>query len=100
MPIHWSHKGLPELSALSDVERKDVWKKAIGQAYERWQTWLASAIVFILVMPAGGWLGSRFENTFIGMMIGGVLASAITERIVFQTARSHLKKTIARTDED
>ena len=95
MPIHWSYKSLPELSALPDAERKAVWKKAVWQAFEQWQTLLANAIVFILMALVGNWLGSTFGNTFIGMAIGTGLACAITERIVFQIARSHLKKIIA-----
>jgi hypothetical protein len=98
MPIHWSYKSLPELSALSDAERKDVWKKAIWQAYEQWQTLLGSAIVFILMVPVGHWLGSMFGYDFIGMMGGVVLASAIVDRIVFRIARSCLRKTIVRAD--
>jgi hypothetical protein len=77
MPIHWSYKSLPELAALSDAERKDVWKKANWQAYEQWQTWLATAIVFALMVFLGRWLGSTFGHDFIGMIAGGVLASAM-----------------------
>jgi len=98
MPIHWSYKSLPELAALSDAERKDVWKKAIWQAYGHWQTWLASAIVFILMWFVGLCLGSMFGHDFIGMIAGLVLASAISERVVFRMARSHLKKIIVRAD--
>jgi hypothetical protein len=98
MPIHWSYKSLPELAALSDAERKDVWKKAIWQAYEQWQTLLASAIVFAPMVFLGSWLGSRFGHDFIGMIAGGALASAIVERIVFRIARSYLKEIVARTD--
>ena len=68
MPIHWSYKSLPKLPALPAAERKDVWKKAIWQAYEHWQTWLASAIVFILMWFVGLCLGSTFGHDFIGMM--------------------------------
>jgi len=100
MPIHWSYKNLPELAALSDAERRDVWKKAIWQAYEQWQTLLASAIVFALMVFLGSWLGSMFGNDFIGMMAGIVPACAIVDRIVFRIARSRLKGIIARTDED
>ena len=99
MPIHWSYKSLPELSALPAAEHKDVWKKAIWQAYEHWQTWLASAIVFILMWFVGLCLGSTFGHDFIGMMAGLVLASAIVGRIVFRIARAPLKRIIARTDE-
>ena len=99
MPIHWSYKSLPELAALSDAERKDVWKKANWQAYEHWQTWLATAIVFALMVFLGRWLGSTFGHDFIGMIAGVVLASAIVDRIMFRIARSHLKRIIARTDE-
>jgi hypothetical protein len=99
MPIHWSYRSLPELAALSDAKRKDVWKKAIRQAYEQWQTLLASVIVFALMVFLGRWLGSMFGNGFIGMIAGTVPASAIVDRIVFRIARSHLKRIIACTDE-
>jgi hypothetical protein len=100
MPIHWSYKSLPELSALSDAERKDVWKKAIWQAYAQWQTLLASAIVFALTVFLGSWLGSTFGHDFIGMIAGAAIASAIVDRIVFRIARSQLTRIIARTGED
>ena len=99
MPIHWSYKSLPELAALPAAERKDVWKKAIWRAYEHWQTWLASAIVFILMWFVGICLGSTFGHDFIGMIVGLVLASAISERVVFRIVRSHLKRIVACTDE-
>lgn len=50
MPIHWSYKSLPELSALPAAERKDVWKKAVGHAYEHWQTWLVLPLALILMI--------------------------------------------------
>jgi hypothetical protein len=100
MPIHWSYRSLPELSALPAVERKDVWKKAIWQAYEHWQTWLVFPIAFILVAPVISWLGSMLGHGLIGAMTGILIASAISERIVFRIARSYLKKTITRADKD
>jgi hypothetical protein len=100
MPIHWSYKSLPELSALSAAERKDVWKKAVGRAYGRWQTWLVLPLAFIPMTLVGSWLGSTFGHDFIGMMIGVVIASEINVRIVFRIARSYLKKTIERADKD
>ena len=96
MPIHWSYKTLPELSALPATERKDVWKKAYSQAFEHWQTWLVLAVAYSLVAPVIAWLGSRFGYDLIGTMIGILIASAINERIVFRIARSFLKKTITR----
>ena len=100
MPIHWSYKSLPELTDLADAERKNVWKKANRQAYEHWQTWLASAIVFALMVLLGHWLGSMFGHDFIGTIVGVALASAIVDRIVFRIARSHLERIITQTDED
>ena len=98
MPIHWSYKSLPELSALSDAERKEVWHKAVGQVYGRWQPLLASTIMSSSVVLVGGWLGSTFGNYFVGLVIGVGIAGAIAERIVFRIARSHLRKTIVRAD--
>lgn len=86
MPIQWSYKSLPELAALPAAERKSVWKKAIWRAYEHWQTWLASAIVYILLWFAGIWLGSTFGHDFIGMIVGLALAGVISERLVFRCA--------------
>lgn len=100
MPIHWSYKSLPELSALSAAERKEVWKKAYSQAYEHWQTWLMLPIAFILVAPVISWLGSMLGHDLIGTMTGILLATAINERILFRVARSCLTKTIARADKD
>jgi hypothetical protein len=68
MPILWSYKSLPELAALPAAERKAVWKKAIWRAYGHWQTWLASAIVFILMWSVGLRLGSMFGYDFIGRL--------------------------------
>ncbi len=99
MPIYWSYKRLPELSALSDAERKDLWKQAVGQAYERWQTWLVSPILIGPTMFVGQWLGSAFGHDRIGLLIGLVLATPIAAQIMFRIARSHLKRIIARTDE-
>jgi hypothetical protein len=97
MPIHWSYKSLPELSALSDAERKDVWKKATGQVYDQRQTsWVLLAVTVLFVI-AGGELGSTFGNFFIGLVIGGVLAGLVSERFVFRSARSNVKKIIAGT---
>jgi hypothetical protein len=98
MPIHWSYKSLPELSALSDAERKEVWQKAVGQAYGRWQTLLASMIMSSSVVLVGGWLGSTLGNYFVGLVIGTGIACAINVRIVFRTARSCLRKIIVRAD--
>jgi hypothetical protein len=100
MPIHWSYKSLPELSALPAAERKDAWKKANWQAYEHWQTWLVLLIAYILVAPVISWLGSKFGHDLIGTMTGILIASAINERILFRIARSYLKKTITRADKD
>ena len=100
MPIHWSYKSLPELSALSDAERKEVWQKAVGQAYGRWQTLLASIIVSCSGVLVGGWLGSMSGNYYVGLVIGAAIAVAIMVRVVFRIARSHLTRIIARTDED
>jgi hypothetical protein len=94
----WSYKSLPELSALPAAERKDVWKKAVGHAYEQWQTFLVYPSAFILVMPVSYWLGLTFGHDFIGIMTGIMIAGAINERIVFRIARPHLKKIIARDD--
>lgn len=98
MLIHWSYKSLPELSALSDAERKAVWKKATRQAREQWQTLLAVTIVSVSMLYVGDWLGSRFGEYFLGLVIAGAIATVICERIIFRTARSYLKETIGRSD--
>jgi hypothetical protein len=77
MPIYWSYKRLPELSALPDAERKDVWRKPVQRAYERWESWLVLPIAFIVMYPIGSWLGSTIGNDFVGFMIPLVVAGAI-----------------------
>jgi hypothetical protein len=99
MPIHWSYKSLPELSALPAAERKDVWKRAVWQAYAHWQTWLVFPIAFILVVPVTYWAGLMLGYDSIGIVIGGTIASAIYGRVLFHIARSCLETIIARTDE-
>jgi uncharacterized membrane protein YedE/YeeE len=98
MPIHWSYKSLPELSALSDAERKEVWEKAVGQAYGRWQTLVAMWIIASSAVLVGGWLGSTFGHYFVGLAIGVGIGSAITVRVVFRIARSCLRTTVVRAD--
>jgi hypothetical protein len=98
MAIHWSYKSLPELSALSDGERKEAWKKAVWRAYERWQLWLATAIVWLLVVIVCFWIGSTVGHEFVGLVVASGLSSAITDRIIFRVARSHLKATVAHAD--
>jgi uncharacterized membrane protein YccC len=50
------------------------------------------------MLYVGDWLGSRFGNYFVGVVIAGVIATVICERIMFRTARSYLKETIERSD--
>jgi hypothetical protein len=89
MPIHLSYKSLPELSALSGAERKRIWRAAVSKAFEHWQV-QAGFLLTIPLMLAGYWLGSMIGHEYIGALIGGVIASGISERIVFRAARSHL----------
>jgi hypothetical protein len=98
MPIHWSYKSLPEISGLSDAERKDVWKKATDQAYGQWQTLLAMLIVCVPIPFVADPLGSMFGSYFLGLVVAAGIACVASERIVFQITRSHLRKIIARTD--
>lgn len=98
MPIYWSYKRLPELSALPDAERKEVWRKAVQRAYERWESWLVMPIVFILLYPIGSWLGSTIGNDFVGFMTPILVAGAISVQVVFRIARSNLKAIMERTD--
>ena len=99
MPIHWSYKSLPELSGLSDTERKDLWKKATDQAYGQWQTLLAMVVVAIPIPFVADPLGSMFRSYVVGLVVAVGVGCVLSERIVFQIARSHLRKIIARTDE-
>jgi predicted lysophospholipase L1 biosynthesis ABC-type transport system permease subunit len=99
MPIHWSYKSLPELSTLPAAERKEVWKRAVWRAAERWQTWLVFPIAFILVVPVTCWLGLMFGDYLLGIAAGGIIASAIYGRVVFHIARWQLKTIISRPDE-
>lgn len=98
MPIHWSYKSLPELSGLSDAERKDAWKKATGQAYGQWQTLLAMVVVSVPIPFVAAPLGSIFGSYFVGLAVALGVGCVLSERIVFHIARSHLRKIIARTD--
>src|SRR5215471_10754239 len=95
MPLHWSYKSLPELSALRDAERTDAWKKATREAYGQRQSFLAMVIVPFVMAMGGSWLGSMFGSSFLGLLIGIWLGAAIAYRIVFRIARSCLKKTLA-----
>ena len=52
MPIYWSYKSIPELAALSDVERNDIWHTASSRAHRRWETWASSVV--IALFAAGG----------------------------------------------
>jgi hypothetical protein len=92
MPIYWTYKNLPELSALSDAERKVVWRRAVRQAFESWQTWASAALIIPLVF-IGAWIGASIGHESIGMAIGAGLSGGITERVVFRIARSCLKTT-------
>ena len=98
MPIHWSYKSLPELSGLSEAERKDVWKKATDQTYGQWQTLLAMVIVSVPILFIADPLGSMFGSYFVGLVVAVGVGCILSERIVFQISRSHLRKIIARTD--
>jgi len=100
MSIYWSYKSLPELQALPAAERWEVWKKAIFEAYGHWQTWLVFPIAYILVFPVSSWLGSTYGHEFIGTTIGLLIASVISERIVFRITRSYLKTIVTHADKD
>jgi len=98
MPIYWSYKSLPELSALPAAEHKEVWKKAVWHVYGYWQTWLVLPLALVPIMLIGSWLGSMVGHDVIGTVIGAAIGGAIYERIVLEMARSYLKKTVARAD--
>ena len=98
MPIHWSYKSLPELSALPAAERKDVWKKATDQAYGRWQNFLALLAVSVAIPFVADPLGSMLGSYLVGLGIALGVACVVSERIMFRSTRSHLRKIIARTD--
>jgi hypothetical protein len=100
MPIHWSYKSLPELSGLTDAERKDVWKKATDQAYGQRQTFVAMVIVAVLMPLVADPLGSMLGSYFAGLLVAVGIGCVLSERIVFRITRSHLRKIIARTDQD
>ena len=98
MPIHWSYNSLPELSASSDAERKDVWKKATDQTYGQWQTLMAMVIVTVPIPFVADALGSIFGGYFVGLVVAAGIGCVVSERMVFQITRSHLRKIIERTD--
>ena len=100
MPIHWSYKSLPELSGLTDAERKDVWKKATDQAYRQWQTFLTLLAVSVAIPFVADPLGSLLGSYLVGLGIALGVACVVSERIMFRITRSHLRKIIARTDQD
>ena len=69
MRFYWSYKSLPELSALPEAERRAVWRRAVRQTNERWQTW-AVYVLLIPVIPAGRWTGSLVGHEEIGTAVG------------------------------
>jgi 4-amino-4-deoxy-L-arabinose transferase-like glycosyltransferase len=58
MKIYWSAKSIPELSKLSETERKKVWKACYLQSLRLWQTWLGA----VACGAAGGFLGYCLSN--------------------------------------
>lgn len=89
MRIHWSYKSLPELSALSDAERRAAWRRAVWKAYDHWQTWVSLLLTgpWILI---GRWIGSSVGHQEIEMLIRCAISAAINNRVIFRFARPYL----------
>ena len=89
MRFYWSYKNLPELSALPVAERRAVWRRAVWQANERWQTWVAY-LLFIPLVFAGHRIGLLVGHEEIGATIAILISVTISGQVVFRIARSCL----------
>ena len=52
MHIYLTSRSLPELAALPDTKREQVWQRCHPKAWRHWQTWLA-LFVSLVCLAAG-----------------------------------------------
>ncbi len=91
MKVYWSISHIPEFAHLTEAQQK----VAFQECYKRYlfklrATWLACAIMFILVAT-----GMHVFGPVLGATIGGVIGSFILGIIITNALRPHLKQYVA-----
>jgi hypothetical protein len=95
MRLHWSYSNMPELTELSDSERRHVVGRAWFWAHRRWPPWVGLAGV-ALAGAAGRALGSAIGHEAAGEMIGTIVGALIYVQIVVEVARSVVRDAVER----
>ena len=95
MRIYWSVNSMPELQSLPKAERGRVWRKAYGQSFRYWQTWVGVVLLGICAFiggAIGGHLGYVIWGSVIGGGLGGFLflqtLAPVIQRIIIKQIRS------------
>lgn len=91
MKVYWSIRHIPELANLTEAQQKvafqDCYKRYLFKLRE---TWLACALMLILVAT-----GTHLLGPFLGATIGGLIGSFILGIIITKALRPHLKQYVA-----
>ena len=95
MRLHWSYSDMPELTELSDTERRHVLGRAWLWAHGRWPAWVG-LLGIALSGGAGSSLGSAIGHERVGEMIGTIVGALIYAQIVVEVARSVVREAVVR----
>lgn len=87
MKIYWKYKQVPELAALSSVEREEIMKVIGGLAMKHWEWWVA---LFLAVTTSGfgAYFGGTGMSGVIGAGMGGGLGAFLYMQVVIYIGRS------------
>ena len=95
MRLHWSYSDMPELTELSDSERRHVVRWAWFWAHRRWPTWVGLVGIAVAGV-AGRALGSAIGHEGAGELLGTIVGALIYVQIVIEVARSVVREAVER----
>jgi dolichol kinase len=99
MKIYWTLSSVPELAALPQSERKQIWRSAYLKSFRNKYTWLGLLICGVCA-GLGSLIGDQFHHGIIGAGVGGGIGGFISGQISTRTALPFIRMAIIQRNEN
>lgn len=99
MQLYWFKKSIPELSNLSDDERRHIWAATLWKPLKYWQTWVVAPILGLLLGLSRIAFLDSVHSPYVRLLVIALVLSLIGLALrpwEIHMRRKHLPEVLAR----